>query len=329
MSYGSYRMSEYLNKLGVKTHNGRDFQCNSINRILKNRLYCGYYVAGETTSPKIEHLAFIDENVFDSVQDILRQRSRKNEEKQHIARTTKGRTLLSGNIYCAHCGGRLISSGSSERYIRKDGTIAVTSTLRYVCYHRSRKLNDCDGQSVYAAKKIEEVVLNIVEHYLNAIKVTPKDKALEMRYQKELTEKRRIKRDLLVKKEKLQNRLTELSIEVGKCLSGENIFPADVLSMSINSTKSEIVETDRLLNDCDNELNQQTDMVNKLDYYYQQFITWADEFKNASNEQRKMIICQLIDKINVGRGYNIEIEFNSSYKQFFGDENIIEEHDVI
>lgn len=42
-----------------------------------------------------------------------------------------------------------------------------------------------------------------------------------------------------------------------------------------------------------------------------------------------MIICQLIDKIKVGRGYNIEIEFNSSYKQFFGDENIIEEHDVI
>ena len=70
-------------------------------------------------------------------------------------------------------------------------------------------------------------------------------------------------------------------------------------------------------------------MVAKLDYYYQQFITWADEFKNASNEQRKMIICQLIDKIKVGRGYNIEIEFNSSYKQFFGDENIIEEHDVI
>ena len=201
--------------------------------------------------------------------------------------------------------------------------------MRYVCYHRSRKLNDCDGQSVYAAKKIEEVVLNIVEHYLNTIKATPKDKALEMRYQKELTEKRRIKRDLLVKKEKLQNRLTELSIEVGKCLSGENIFPADVLSMSINSTKSEIAETDRLLNDCDNELNQQTDMVNKLDYYYEQFITWADEFKNASNEQRKMIICQLIDKIKVGRGYNIEIEFNSSYKQFFGDENIIEEHDVI
>ena len=88
-------------------------------------------------------------------------------------------------------------------------------------------------------------------------------------------------------------------------------------------------ETDRLLNDCDNELNQQTDMLNKLDYYYQQFITWSDEFKNASNEQRKMIICQLIDKIKVGRGYNIEIEFNSSYKQFLGDENIIEEHDVI
>ena len=33
-----------------------------------------------------------------------------------------------------------------------------------------------------------------------------------------------------------------------------------------------------------------------------------------------MIICQLIDSIKVGKGYNIEIEFNVSYKQFFGEE---------
>ena len=72
--YGSYRMADYLNCLGIKTHSGSDFQCNTINRILKNRLYCGYYVAGETTSPKLEDLVIIDENVFDEVQEILKQR---------------------------------------------------------------------------------------------------------------------------------------------------------------------------------------------------------------------------------------------------------------
>ena len=326
--YGSYRMAEYLNKLGVKTHNGKDFQCNSINRILKNRLYCGYYVAGETTSPKLEHLAIVDENVFDSVQHILKQRSAKNDEKQHIARTTKGRTLLSGNIYCAHCGGKMVSTGHTEKYVRKDGTIGVSNTLRYICYHRARKLNDCDGQSVYSARRIDEMVLAVVERYLNAIKKTPKDKALEIRYKKELSEKRKIKRELVGKKELLQNRLTELSIEVGKCLSGENRFSIDVLSMSINSTKDEMAEAERLLCECDIELEKQTDMLNKLDFYYQQFVTWADEFENASREQQKMIICQLIDVIKISRGYNIEIELNASYRQFFNDELLIEENFV-
>lgn len=138
--YGSYRMAEYLNKLGVRTHNGSKFQCNTINRILKNKLYCGYYVAGETTSPKLEHLVIIDENVFAEVQKILKQRSKKNEEKTSIARTTKGKTLLSGNIYCANCGSHLVARSSKDVYKRKDGTEGVSSMISYMCYHRARKL---------------------------------------------------------------------------------------------------------------------------------------------------------------------------------------------
>jgi DNA invertase Pin-like site-specific DNA recombinase len=318
--YGSFRMADYLNRLGIRTHGGKEFQCNTINRILKNKLYCGYYVAGETTSPKLEHLVIIDENVFDEVQHILKQRSKKNDEKQHIARTTKGKTLLAGNLYCAHCGGRLASTEGKDKYIRKDGTVAEQTYLRYICYHKARKLNNCDGQSVYSANRVDEIVLAVVEQYLDAIKKTPKDKALEIRYKKELAEKRKVKRELSDKKERLEKRLTELSLEVGKSLCGENRFPVDVLSMSINSTKAEMAEVDRQLSECDTALEKQSDVLNKLDFYYQQFVTWANEFENASPEQRKMIICQLISSIKVGRGYNIEIEFNTSYRQFFNDD---------
>lgn len=321
--YGSYRMADCLNRLGIRTHEGNDFQCNTINRILKNRIYCGYLVAGETVSPKQEHLAIIDENDFDSVQHILKQRSKKNDEKQHIAWTTKGKTLLSGNIYCAHCGSHLTSTESKDTYVRKDGTIAEMRYLRYMCYHKSRKLNDCDGQSIYTAKRIDEVVLDIVRYYLSEIKKTPKDKALEIRYQKELSEKRKVKRELLDKKEKLEKELKALSLDVGKCLCGDSIFSVDVLSMSINSAKEQIEEVDRLLNECDMDLERQTDILNKLDYYYNQFVTWADEFDHASREQQKMIICQLISAIRVSKGYDIEIELNASYRQFFGDENLM------
>lgn len=44
--YGSYRMADYLNSHGIRTHNNSKLQCNTVNRILKNRLYCGYLVSG-------------------------------------------------------------------------------------------------------------------------------------------------------------------------------------------------------------------------------------------------------------------------------------------
>lgn len=33
--YGSYRMADYLNSHGIRTHNNSKFQCNTVNRILK------------------------------------------------------------------------------------------------------------------------------------------------------------------------------------------------------------------------------------------------------------------------------------------------------
>ena len=50
--------------------------------------------------------------------------------------------------------------------------------------------------------------------------------------------------------------------------------------------------------------------MGKLDYYYSQFRTWADEFENSTMEQKKMIVCQLVKEIRVSRGYEIDIVFD-------------------
>lgn len=315
--YGSYRMAEYLNKLGVKTHQGKPIQSTTINRILRNKLYCGYYIAGETSSPKLEHLVIIDENTFDGVQNIVDQRAKKQERKTNIAMTTIGKTLLSGNIFCAHCGCHMASTDDYQRYVRKDGSIHEARYLKYLCYHKSRKLNDCDGQSTYLANRVDEAVLEVVKQYLKAIKQTPRDKALKLRYESELQERKKIQKELTSKRETLKKRLSGLAVEVGKYISGENRFPIDILNTSIEQTKTELADIEEQLCECNKVLGEKKDVLSKLDYYYDQFVTWADEFEIASLEQRKMIICQLINEVRVGRGYKIDIDFNASYRQFF------------
>lgn len=84
-------------------------------------------------------------------------------------------------------------------------------------YHRARKLNDCDGQSVYSAKRIDDIVIHIVIHivkeYLEKIKTTPKDRALEIRYEREIDEKKKQKKNLESEKNKYNKRLEELSVD--------------------------------------------------------------------------------------------------------------------
>ena len=318
--YGSYILAEYLNGIGVRTHNGSKFTPTSVIRVLRNKLLCGYYVAGDTVSPKIEELAILDEHTFDALQYILNQRLKKNEEKMHIAKMTKGKTLLSGNIYCGHCGNRLSVSGGIEYYYRKDGTKVARENIKYTCYHKMRKLSDCDGQSVYVSKRIDNIVLKVVKEYLERIKTNPKDKALELRYAQEVSEKKRSIKKLNEEREKMQKRLKELSVEVGKSISGESSFSTDILTMSIQSTEEEIRKIDAKLDVCDKKLIEKNEILKNLDYYYSQFKNWAEEFDYASNERKKMIICHLIKAIRVKSGYEVDMEFNVNYSQFFSEE---------
>lgn len=58
---------------------------------------------------------------------------------------------------------------------------------------------------------------------------------------------------------------------------------------------------------------------------YNQFKSWAEEFEQASMDQKKMIACQLFKRIEVGRGYNITFELNMTYQQFCTEWNGLSE----
>ena len=300
--FGSYRLAKFLNEQGIRTHKGNKFQSNTINRILKNKSYCGYVISGGNSSPFISRLKIIDENLFDSVQNIVYQRMVKNSRRRTIPLNTKGKTLLSGNIFCAHCGGRLIVTRYQDRYLRRDGTEYKIDQLKYTCYHKSRKLNDCDGQTSYIAETIDEAVIDVLDNLLKSIKKTPKDKALEKKYKSQVSV--------------YNSNYKKISMEIGKALVGESAFTADQLSEAINTNQSRVNEKVLEQEKLKNELENKQEAMSKLDYHYNRFLNWADEFQNASPEERKMIACQLIRQVKVRKGYNVNIEFDMNYQQF-------------
>lgn len=283
-----------------------------IKNILKNKLYCGYMISGGIESPYIERLQIIDENVFEQAQYILNQRSNKNEEKKQIARTTKGSTLLSGNIYCAHCGQKMVSTSYIDKYDRADGSQYKVRRQRYICTNKAMKRGACDGQSAYVAHRIDGAVLETLRDYLAKIKSTPKDIALEKRYKLEISEYKRKQ----TKIDKLKRQVIELSAEIGRSLLGESRFTPDILSTSIDNTNDLLHKKEIELSDIKYKLANQQNAMSRLDFYYSQFRTCADEFDNSTMELKKMIDCQLIREVKVSRGYELEIIFELNYEQF-------------
>ena len=84
----------------------------------------------------------------------------------------------------------------------------------------------------------------------------------------------------------------------------------------IRATQSKINERTTEKEKLQAELDNKQGAMGKLGYYYSQFLSWAQEFQNSTLEQRKMIACQLIRGGKVGRGYNVDIEFDMNYQQF-------------
>ena len=105
-------------------------------------------------------------------------------------------------------------------------------------------------------------------------------------------------------------------MEIGKALVGESAFTAEQLSEAINTTQNKVNEKVLEQEKLKSELDNKQDTMTKLDYHYNIFLNWADEFQNASLEERKMIACQLIRKAKVSKGYNVNIEFDMNYQQF-------------
>jgi len=314
--YGSHRLSALLNSMDIKTHNGSRFQCNTVNRILKNRSYCGYYISGDIVSPHMPNLQIIDEDIFDQVQMIMAQRSAKNDVKTQMARNTKSKTLLSGNIYCAHCGSRMNSSGNVDKYTRKDGSEYEAQRQRYICSKKNRNSCTCDGQSVYSAARIDGAVEAIVREYLARIKTTAKSVALEKRYQTEIAEMKSQQREAEQENKACKERLAQLSTEISRSLTGDSKFTPDMLAMAIENAKTDLLKTEDRLTQLNFALNNSQGAMKKLDHYYEQFRSWAEEFEDAPIEERKMIICQLIREINVSRGYELDIVMDMNYEQF-------------
>lgn len=314
--YGTWRLCKIINEKGYRTHNGAKFQSNTVNRILKNYVYAGYFLRNGKLSPHIPQLQIVDKQLIDQAQIILKSRSNNMNERNNIAYTTRGAALLSGNIYCAHCGTRMHAITYSNPVILADGTRKVYKGIKYICPNRARNRGDCDGQTQYSSTEIDKTVLDLVDEVLNCIKGKPKDKAIKIKYNKTVEQKKIEYNKVIKSYEKQQEIVKKLLEEVGKVLINESTFDINTLNESLKMQKERLADLEQRIPTTLQELNNEKEMLENIDYLYDEFVSWSGEFNLATKERKKMIICKLFKSIKIGKGYNVEITLNLDYEQF-------------
>ena len=314
--YGSLRICRYLEEHGIRNRKGNNWNNATIQHMLKNNAYTGVLKSGDTVSEPFSDLQIIDPDTFKAVQELLSQRSADHKERT-VPLNTRGSTLLSGNIFCGHCGARLTVTTNGKKYIRKsDGQTTVTPKMRYVCYNKTRHPHLCDGQTGYTSKKLDGMVEQIVKHIFEQLTDCPKDELIEARYTKHLEEcKASLMRANLELKEN-GDELAEYEAEVIKALRGTSKFSPDLLNKLHSEATERTKQAKQRVALCEAELSNSELRLNELRREYSSLLSWADIFDISSIEAKKMILTHIIRVVRVKRDYELDVELHISCEQF-------------
>lgn len=313
--YSAYAMAQELNSRGVKTHNQTKFQTNNVLRIVRHRGYTGYITTRGAESQFISELQIIDDTIFTRANNVANQRCSTYNQARTVAKTYVNKTLLAGIVYCAHCGARMSGFMHQDRYKLRDGTVREQMAGKYNCYQRAQKLRDCDGQALYKADIVDALVLKMVWEMFEELKAKPRDKTVESKIRQEMREEKGRRYAQEKKIQDAQHRLEGYEAEIIKVIDGTGRFPADVLSRMITSAQDEVktlkLEYARMVTSAEDKAAH----LKEMDQYYEEFLGWAEEFELATMQRKRMILSELLERVEVGKGYKVTLKINLSYGQ--------------
>ena len=161
---GTVQIAKALTSDGYRTRNGRPWSKTAVHYVLSNESYVGTYVwnrspvatnskdrTGETVRFPDHHAPIVDQITFDKVQRLMAQRA----PKVVNPRVVGSRHLLSGLIFCAHCGRSMTAvSAKSGRFVY------------YSCQRRLKEGNACCPQKSLNAEKLEPCIIGVVKDRL-------------------------------------------------------------------------------------------------------------------------------------------------------------------
>ncbi len=281
------------------------------NYMIKNKGYTGYLINGavETECPQ---LRIIEPELFEQAQELRQARTC---ERGGTSLGTSSKALLTGLVYCAHCGNRLSLTSSGRTHTYADGHTVKEVRPRYSCFYKIRHPGDCDGQSGYGVSKLDSIVEEVVRQIFAQFREVSRKKLLESvktndaaRIQKKI---KKIQKDLEAK----QKELDDLKAETILVIRGVSALDKELLGTLVAEAREALETLEKQLVQAQEEYEETTKTAKRSNYICNELFTWADVYDTANHDERRAILQQFIKEIRVRKDYEISITLNASFDQ--------------
>lgn len=322
--FGAQRIATHLNNLGYRARSGKMWHHATIRGIICNLTYIGILRSGESRSPVLPHLQIISPELYEAAQHIRTNRANSAEAERTVPRNIAGNSLLSGNVFCGHCGARLSLTTNGKAYPCKDDPNRIVKRVRYVCYGKTRKQTECDGQTGYTAHILDGIIDKLVRQIFERMKAIPKEEIVNARYREKMEERKGLLRSVRAEYAKAADELDTLKAEVIKALRGESAFSKELLGSMVAEAETKSLELQRQFDEAQAAYDEGQAVMASLNSQYDEIISWSDMYDTASMEAKKMIVNCLIKRVEVYRDYKLHIDFNIDFEQFSLGMDIVE-----
>ena len=273
--------------------------------------YMGYLINGAVETECLQ-LRIIEPELFEQAQELRQARTC---ERGGTSLGTSSKALLTGLVYCGHCGNRLSLTSSGRTHTYADGHTVKEVRPRYSCFYKIRHPGDCDGQSGYGVSKLDSIVEEVVRQIFAQFREVSRKKLLESvktndaaRIQKKI---KKIQKDLEAK----QKELDDLKAETILVIRGISALDKELLGTLVAEAREALETLEKQLVQAQEEYEEATKTAKRSNYICNELITWADVYDTANHDERRAILQQFIKEIRVRKDYEISITLNASFNQ--------------
>lgn len=316
--YGRNRIASYLNEHGFKNRKGEKWCETTIGVMLHNVQYIGILRSGDSFSNPFENLCIISSEVFEKAQNIMKLRSTNSKADRIIPLNTKGQSLLSGNIFCGHCGGRLVLTTSGKVVRMRNGETKGTKRIRYICYNKARRHIECDGQTGYTMHLVDEAIEELFTKIISRLAAIDNPAVINNFQEESVTKLQQKLETAELKMEKAHADYSAIKQKVKESISGTSQIPSGLLDSLADDAYHTLIKAEDKLRFLSGELTDAKEHISEITKIHHSIRIWSRIFDISSCEAKKMILTSSLKRVEISKGYKINIIYSDVIQKMMG-----------